>query len=288
MRSLFLLLPLMLVAADTGEYTSSLDSWRAAYERGLKAPDGWLSVAGLFWLQEGVNRIGSEERNEIRLPQRCGKSVGAIEFQKGHAAFHAHPGAAVLLNGKAVERAALKNDKGQSPDVLQVRDVSLTVIQRGKRFGVRMRDPQSRALREFRGLQWFPADEAYRIRARWLPYHPPKQIPVTNVLGDTENEPSPGCAQFTLNGKQYKLEPVLEDPGELFFMFKDATSAHETYGAGRFLKTDMPKDGFVELDFNRAYNPPCAYISFATCPLPPRQNHLNARVAAGQKKYGGH
>lgn len=276
------------MAANSGDYASSIDKWRAAYEQGLKAPSGWLSVAGLFWLHEGANRAGSGEGNEIRLPARCPKQLGVFEFHNGRATLHVNPGAGVTVNGKKVATAELKDDKDQAPDVVKTDDVSLTVIQRGKRFGIRLRDPQAETVRGFKGTQWFPANEAYHVRAAWHAYEKPKMIPITNILGDTEGEPSPGYAQFTLNGKEYKLEPVIEDPGELFFLFKDATSGHETYGAGRFLKAAMPKDGAVELDFNKAYNPPCAYISFATCPLPPRQNRIDTRVEAGQKKYGAH
>jgi uncharacterized protein (DUF1684 family) len=269
----------MLMAAGSGDYVKSIEGWRTAYEQGLKAPDGWLSVAGLFWLKEGANRVGSAEGNEIRLPSRCARELGVIEFHEGRATFHPKAGAPVT---------ELKDDHGQTPDVVQAGNVSLTVIRRGKRFGIRLRDPEAETVLGFQGGQWFPVNPAYRVRAVWHAYDAPKTIPITNVLGDTEGEPSPGYAQFKLNGKEYRLDPVVEDPGELFFLFRDATSAHETYGAGRFLKAAMPKDGTVELDFNKAYNPPCAYIAFATCPLPPRQNHMDARVEAGQKRYGSH
>ena len=269
----------MLMAVNPGEYAKSVEAWRAVYENGLKAPDGWLSVAGLFWLKEGANRVGSGEGNEIRLPARAPGELGVIEFHGAHARFRPK-------NGPVRD---LKDDaEGQTPDVIHAGDISLTVIKRGKRFGVRMRDLQAPTVRAFHGGDWFPVNEAYRVRAVWHTYASPKLVPITNILGDTEGEPSPGYAQFRLNGKEYKLEPVIEEPGELFFLFRDETSAHETYGAGRFLKAAMPKDGAVELDFNKAYNPPCAYTAFATCPLPPKQNHLQTRVEAGQKRYGAH
>jgi uncharacterized protein (DUF1684 family) len=278
----------MLMAANSGDYAKSIEGWRAAYEQGLKAPEGWLSVAGLFWLKEGANRVGSAEGNAIRLPARCARELGAFEFRDGRATFRPAAGAPVMVNGKTAGVAELKDDHGQAPDVVRTGDVSLTVIRRGKRFGIRMRDPRAETVRGFKGGQWYPVNAAYRVHAVWHAYDASKMVPITNILGDTEGEPSPGYATFKLNGKEYKLEPVVEDPGELFFLFRDATSAHETYGAGRFLKAAMPKDGAVELDFNKAYNPPCAYIAFATCPLPPRQNHLDTRVEAGQKRYESH
>lgn len=289
MKSALLLVPLLLMASNSSDYVDSVTKWRAAYERGLKAPDGWLAVAGLFWLHEGVNSIGSGEKNEIRLPPRCEKLTGVIKFHDGRAEFLPHAGSVATLNGKpAPQHAVLQNDKDHPPDEIKIGDVTLTVIQRARRFAVRLRDPQAATVRNFKGGQWFPVDASYHIRAAWHAYPQPKQIPILSILGDTEPEPSPGYAQFRLNGKEYKLEPVIEEPNVLFFIFKDQTSAHETYGAGRFLKAEMPKDGAVVLDFNRAYNPPCAYIDFATCPLPPRQNHMDTRIAAGQKRYGDH
>jgi len=165
--------------------------------------------------------------------------------------------------------------------------VSVTLIQRGTRFGLRLRDPEAETRRDFRGLDWFAINDRYRVRAEWHPYKPAKQIPIINVLGDTQNEPCPGYAEFVLGGESYRLEPAVED-GELFFMFRDGTSSDLTYGSGRFLKASMPSGGRVELDFNRAYNPPCAYTDFATCPLPPKQNRLAVRIQAGEKRYGTH
>jgi len=162
------------------------------------------------------------------------------------------------------------------------------VIKRMDRTGIRMRDPNAATRRNFTGCKWFPALEKWRIRAKWVAYPTPKKIRITNILGMTDEEPGPGYAEFSVNGRTVRLEPVIEDPGELSFMFKDATSGKTTYAQGRFLDTGLPKDGYVTLDFNQAYNPPCAFIAFATCPLPPRQNTLTVPIEAGEKKYGQH
>ncbi len=240
---------------------SGYSEWRANYEAQLKAPDGWLSVAGLQWLQEGENKVDLPNQKPIVLRLDHGKVT--------------------------YEKRQLKSDATDHPDVLKFGDISLTVIERGGKFGVRLRDPNAETRRDFSGCKWFPADLAWRIQAKWMAYPKPKTIAITNILGMTDQEPSPGYAEFTLQGKTLRLEPVLED-GELFFMFKDATSARTTYGAGRFLYAALPKDNEVELDFNKATNPPCAFTAFATCPLPPRQNILAVAVEAGEKNYGKH
>ncbi len=254
----FAFVALAVFAAGGG---SGYPEWRANYEASLKAPDGWLSVAGLSWLHEGANTIDVPNQKRIVLRLDSGK----VTSEKRH----------------------LKSDATDHPDVLKYGEVTLTIIERGGKTGVRLRDPNAETRREFTGCKWFPADPAWRISAKWVPYLKPKTIAITNILGMTDQEPSPGYAEFTLQGKKMTLEPVLED-GELFFMFKDATSARSTYGAGRFLYAALPKGSEVELDFNKAHNPPCAFTAFATCPLPPKQNILTAAIEAGEKNYGKH
>jgi uncharacterized protein (DUF1684 family) len=163
------------------------------------------------------------------------------------------------------------------------------LIARGSRVGVRIKDPDARARKEFKGIPAFPPSAHWRIVARWEPANPPTEIAVPNVLGEVDRSPSPGTAVLTVDGKEYRLTPVLEEGSpDLFFVFGDETNRTETYGAGRFLYAAPAKDGTVVLDFNRAYNPPCAFSAFATCPLPPKQNRLALRVEAGEKRLPGH
>jgi len=161
----------------------------------------------------------------------------------------------------------------------------LFVIQRGDRMGIRLRDPESQYRKGFKGIVSFPASAAYRVTARFVAE--PRKIPILNVLGQTEDSECPGYVVFRLAGKEYRLYPIIETPGdkELFYIFRDLTAGKETYGAGRFLYSDLPKDGKVVLDFNKAYNPPCAFTPYATCPLPPKQNHIAVRIEAGEKAY---
>lgn len=269
------LLPLL--PADPS-YVAATQQWRMDAEARLTADDGWLTVAGLFWLQEGPN--------EIDLPADARPSrIGVFEFAHGRVVFHAAPGAAVTHNGKPVQVLELRSDDGGAePDQLVAGRFTLFIIKRGPRYAVRLRDKNSRMRREFTRRTWFPVKQEYRVAADWVPYRPPKSLAVPNVLGQTEQQPCPGVAVFRLHGAEYRLEPVLED-GRLFFIFKDLTAGKATYPAGRFLYSEVGPDGKVVLDFNRAYNPPCAFTPYATCPLPPKQNRLAVAIEAGELTY---
>jgi uncharacterized protein (DUF1684 family) len=255
-------------------YQDEIQRWRTQREAGLKAEGGWLTVAGLFWLHAGANPYGTDPANPVVLPQGTAPArAGVFELNGGKVT--------AVANGS---RRELRPDSGDS---VALGSVQLFVIKRGDRYGIRMKDANSRVRKEFRGLHWFPADPAYRITARFVAE--PRKIPVLNVLGQTEQQDCPGYAEFTLAGKPVRLYPVIE-PGskQLFFIFRDLTSGKETYGAGRFLYSAMPRDGKVVLDFNRAYNPPCVFTPYATCPLPPKENRLAVRIPAGELKYGDH
>jgi len=208
-------------------------------------------------------------------------------MQSGAVSFEPAPGVKATISGKAPTKAALKPDTDDHPDVLQIGSLALTVIKRMDRTGIRMRDPDAATRKTFTHLNWYPASEKWRVKAKWVPYPTPKKIKITNILGMTDDEPVPGYAEFTMNGKTVRLEPVDED-GDLSVMFKDTTTGSTTYGNGRFLDVDKPKDSVMILDFNQAYNPPCAFTAYATCPLPPKQNTLPIAIEAGEKKYGAH
>jgi uncharacterized protein len=271
--------------ASDPSHRASIEEWRRGREARLKADDGWLTVAGLFWLKEGENSAGSAASNSFVLPREAApERIGSFVLNHGKTVFLAEPGAPVMSNGKPVSTLEMKPDTSGNPDVIAIGSLSMHVIERGKRYGIRLRDKNSRFRREFTRLNWFAVNESYRITARFVPYSPARKIAIPNVLGDTETETSPGYAVFTVDGVECRLEPVLEGD-QLWFIFRDLTSAKETYPPGRFLYADPAKDGKVVLDFNRAYNPPCAFTPFATCPLPPPQNRLKVRIPAGEKRY---
>jgi uncharacterized protein (DUF1684 family) len=288
------LLPMLVLslgaAADQGGYREEVERWRAKREERLKADGGWLTVTGLFWLEEGPNRVGSAAGSAVLLPPSAPPHAGVLELRQGKVTLRVEPGVSATLQGQALTTRELKGDGSGAPDVVSLGRLTLQVIERGRRVGIRLKDMDSATRREFKGLDWFPVDESYRVTARFVPYESPRPIAVPNVLGEVEEMPSPGYAEFTLQGRPLRLSPVLEDPEatELFFIFRDQTGGKETYPAGRFLYAPLPSAGTLVIDFNKAYNPPCAFTRFATCPLPPKDNRLDVRVAAGEKDYGHH
>jgi uncharacterized protein (DUF1684 family) len=256
------LLAYFLLAA--APWQADLDKWRAAREASLRSDTGWLTVAGLFWLNEGDNRL--------ELPPPSPPCL--VVFRGGRIS--------VTLDGRT------RDLRPDSTDAIVSGPLTLVAIKRGPRYGIRLRDRNAAARRDFKGLHYFPPGEQYRITAKWV--SAPRKLPVANVLGQTEPMECPGYALFRIEGREFRLYPVLEEPGakELFYIFRDQTAARETYGAGRFLYSDLPKDGTVLLDFNKAYNPPCAFTAFATCPLPPKENRLAIRIPSGELRYGDH
>lgn len=270
-------------------YHAQIEDWRAKREAALKTDQGWLTVAGLFWLHAGENPAGNNPDAVVSLP-RGAKSIGSFHFEAaGQTTFHPAAGAAIYRSGTPVKGpVTLKSDdNGATPDVLTYLDFQLLVIKRGARHAVRMRDKNSQMRREFTGLHWYPVREDMRFEAKFTTYPQPKTITIPNILNEEEQQKTIGYATFTFQGKDYTLEPVVEDD-QLFYIFKDSTAGKGTYPAGRFLYSGMPKDGHVILDFNKAYNPPCAFTPYATCPLPPKQNRLPLRIEAGELSYGHH
>jgi uncharacterized protein (DUF1684 family) len=268
------------------DYATEIQKHRDKRVAELTAPDGWLAVTGLFWLHEGMNTAGSDPDKAIRLPARAPKTLGAFELKHGTVTFTADAGVRLTAGGKPVNQFTFEPEK-EDKSAIAIAGLTMFVIKRGDRYAVRLLDPESEQRRRFNGLRYFPAQRAYHMRAAFTPYGKPKQVAVPNVLGRTESMESPGYVTFTFNGKAYRLEPVYETEkrADLFFIFKDLTSGKETYGAGRFLHAPLPKNGIVDLDFNKAYNPPCAFTAFATCPLPPKQNQLPIAIRAGELNY---
>jgi hypothetical protein len=274
-------------------YRAEVQKWREERETRLKADGGWLTLAGLFWLKEGANRFGTDPAGDIVLPEGSAPAkTGVFELTGEQVTVALQPGVSGRIGGKAVSGATpMRADTSGSPDVLEMGTLTMNVIKRGDRYGIRLKDKNSPVRKGFTGLRWFDIQEEYRVEARWVSYPQPKPVKVPNVLGQTESMPSPGYAEFTLGGKPVRVDGVLEDPNaeQLFFILRDQTSGKETYGAGRFLYADLPKAGKVVLDFNKAYSPPCAFTPYATCPLPPPQNWMPVRVEAGEMAYGkGH
>jgi len=266
---------------DLTAHQNDVQAWKTRRAERLGTEDGWLSLIGLHWLAEGENTVTLNKAGAP--PVRVARAGGKITL---------HPDPSMSVGGQAVTADVdLKNDMEEGgPTVVQLGSVRFNAIKRGERYGLRVKDAESETRTHFKGLEYYPIDPSRRVEARFEMYHPPKKIPITDVTGVTSDSISPGSLKFELDGKEYSLDPILEE-GEtnLFIIFRDATSADTTYPAGRYLYAAPPKDGKVIVDFNKAYNPPCAFTDFATCPLPPLQNRLPIRIEAGEKKYaGGH
>jgi uncharacterized protein (DUF1684 family) len=282
-----IVLAIVIVATGQTSFQKETSQWRQHREADLKAEDGWLTVSGLFWLKEGVTSIGTyAKRVDIALPENSAAAkVGTLELANGIVTLKVSDGVAVTVNEQAVQEYVMRFDSEQPPDQFKVGSLKLGVIRRGNRYGLRVRNKNSPARLNFKGLHWFPAQEKYRLVATFTPFAEPKEIIIMNVLGDELKLKTPGLLSFELNGQQFELRPLIEDEKKLFIIFRDLTAGDTTYPAGRFLYADLPKDGKVTLDFNRAENPPCAFTDFATCPLPPRQNYMKTRIEAGELNY---
>ena len=271
-------------------YLAEIESWRAERFEGLRRPDGWLSLAGLFWLEEGESTVGSDPAADLLFPPPAEARLGVLRRSGRQVRFEAAEGAAVSLEGEPVSGLDLVSDAGGGPTVLEHGSLRFYVIERGERVGVRLKDLESELLREFEGIDHYPVDPAWRLEARFEPFPEPKMVPIPNITGDVNDQPSYGRVVFTAAGAEHSLEPLGEPTEALFLVFGDETNGAETYGGGRFLYAGPPDaEGRLVVDFNKAYNPPCVFTPYATCPLPPPGNRLSLAVTAGEKSFGaGH
>jgi uncharacterized protein (DUF1684 family) len=280
-------------SAPEANWRKDLVSWRELQAKKLQAPDGWLSLAGLKWLNDGDNAFGSASDNTIRIEADVAPHLGVLRLSHDAVSLAPPPGGfpeGLLLDGHTPRPGVLAT--AETPNLLTDGTFSMFVIHRGDRYALRIKDSHASALLHFHGLKWYAPNENYRIAARWIPYAPAKIVKIPTILGTTIEMPVPGVAEFTIDGRTMRLEPVLESPKdtELFFILRDTTSRTTTYGAARFLYTTFPdqglnKPGKLWLDFNRLENPPCAYTAYATCPLPPQQNRLAGALPVGEQRY---
>ena len=288
-RSIFvvMLLGALISAQAETDYVKAIEKWRSDEEADLKKETSWLTVAGLFWLKEGINTVGAGPEFDVRLTDnfKQGK-FGEIDFRNGVAALRVESGVDAQSDGKSISAAIqlISDEKGKP---MQIRTGSQTfyLIKREDRFGIRLKDSESKARLAFKGLHWFPIDESYKVAARLEAFPEPREVMIPNVLGGSFKMKSLGILKFAFKGKEYSLQPVDEGDGKLFIIFRDGSNLTETYLAGRFLYADKPVNSEVVLDFNKAQNPPCAFTPFATCPLPPPQNSLDVEIKAGEKRY---
>ncbi|HXH05928.1 MAG TPA: DUF1684 domain-containing protein [Vicinamibacterales bacterium] len=268
-------------------YRASIEEWRRQREAALRADDGWLTLTGLFFLEEGINRVGTDPGADVVLPPGSAPAnAGVIEYRDGRTIVRLAPGVEATIDGKPVREAELRPDTTPGYEVLSIGRLKLWVHASGTRRAIRVRDPESPLRRNFTGCRWFPIDERYRVTGRFRPFPSPRTVEVVNILGDVEQYTSPGVVELTLEGTPVRLQALSAARGRLWIVFSDRTSGRETFRAARFVYTDPPAaDGTVVVDFNKAYNPPCAFNPHTTCPLPPRSNRLPVRIEAGELDY---
>jgi uncharacterized protein (DUF1684 family) len=277
-------------ATTDDEYREEVDEWYQSRIERLKSPDGYLTLAGLFPLADGENRFGSAEDNDLVFPHVVSAHAGVLISTDEGVRIDVAEGVTITAADEVVRSMTLKTDADKEPTVLSLQRFRFYVIERAGQRYVRLKDRQSELRRDFEGIERFPVDGAWRIEGRFKPYDPPKPLRIPNILGYETEQSCPGAVVFDVGGEKFYLEPTPAGEGRLFIVFGDETSGLETYGGGRFLVAEAPsEDGTVVLDFNKAYNPPCAFTPYATCPLPHQANRLPVRIEAGEKNWGkGH
>jgi hypothetical protein len=270
-----------------GFIADDYEQWHQKRVESLKAEDGWLNLAGLYWLSEGENTFGSDAANALVFPEKAPKKLGVLTLKDGKVAFKKQQDVDVqFLNQENAPDFVFQEGKAIT---LQYGSFCWFIIKRGPKYGVRLRDLESSNVSHFKGVERFSVSEAWKLQGTFEQPQTPRTIAITDVIGLVSQQPLVGYVAFTLNGKTHRLAATDGGGGKLFIVFKDTTAGHETYGAGRFLYLDKPNsDNSVTIDFNKAINPPCAFTEYATCPLPPNENRLPIAITAGEKNYGSH
>jgi len=272
---------------DGAAHLKEINEWHKARIDRLQSEEGWLTLAGLMLLEDGENRFGSASGNDLVFPENAPRRAGVIILKDGTVSIEVAEGVNITSEGEPVSSMTLLTDAAEKPTVLDMGSFRFYVIERSGRHYIRLKDRESKILKEFAGIERFPVDTKWRIEGRFELYSPPKTITVPNALGFETEEECYGAIVFELNGKVHRLEPMGKPTGMLFIVYGDETNGVETYGGGRFLSAGPPEsDGTIIIDFNKSYNPPCAFTPYATCPLPHTENVLEARIEAGEKKYG--
>ena len=273
---------------DVQKYTAEIDAWHARRVEHLRRDDGWLTLVGLFPLHEGDSSIGSSASCDLRLPEENLGTLGVIHAKGDHFRFTPSEKSELQCDEKPLTtEIELRSDDTGSPTIVRRGSLSFYLIKRGEEYFIRAKDNDSEVRRSFRGIDRFPVDPAWRIRAKWESYEPPRVLKTPNVLGQIGEEPLYGAIVFSWQGKTVRLHASGKPSDSLFLVFGDATNEVSTYGGGRFLSIDSPaKDGTIIVDFNKAYDPPCVFTPYATCPLPPEGNTLPFAVTAGEKMWG--
>jgi uncharacterized protein (DUF1684 family) len=273
---------------DKGDpaYIQSIKEWHNQRIENLKKQNGWLNLVGLYWLKPGKNTFGSDNSNDIIFPKdKAPAFIGSFYLTDDSISIIINTGVNVTNNGKPVKEMSLKDDMTDQPTVLAYSSLRWFIIKRSNKIGIRLRDLNAPLVKEFQDIDTYPIDEDYKVEAKLVPYNPPRIITIASIIGTKEQDTVKAALQFKLKGQTLTVDPVIEGD-EYFIIFADKTSGVETYGAGRFLYAPVADStGKTVLDFNKAYNPPCSFTDYATCPLPPKENYLPIEITAGEKTY---
>ena len=265
---------------------AQIATWRAKHEDSYTR--NWATIEGLHFLKAGNQSAGSAPDNDVVLIASLPEHLGTFTVASEEVTFHPAPGAPITINGETAAPAmVLRDDGAEEADLVEANGASVVVHRSGTRLSLRVRDPNGERARSFKGFDWFPINGDYRVLGRFIPDAKPRTMRVVNTFGDVDDYPTAGVVELTLNGETVRLRPFTTEPGRFYFVFNDASSGNETYEAARFLYSDLGQDGTTILDFNEAYNPPCSFNPFTTCPIPLPENRLPIKVLAGEKKYRG-
>lgn len=276
------------ITLDTVAYKIEIDKWHAQRTANLKAPNGWLNLIGLHWLNEGMNTFGSGANNDIIFPEgKFPERGGYFTLKQNTVTLTVAENVNIMYEGKPVKSLMVYHPDSTRQPVVEFDSLRWSIIKRDNRFGIRLRDLNHTDLMTFKEIERYPLNAQWRVGARLEKADTAKTIDITNVLGQTTAQKSAGTLVMQVLGKEVRLDALDQGGDELFIIFSDATTGSETYGAGRFIYVPLPdENGNTIIDFNKAYNPPCAFTPYATCPLPPKQNKLDISVTAGEKNYG--
>ena len=271
------------------EYINSINKWRQELNTNLRRENGWLALAGLFWLRKGENIIGSAPESDIRLPSRAPRRLGTFDFDGNNVTLNVEVDLPIEVNGVATQTALLDADQEDVPSFITFNDMRMVVVRRSKGVGIRVWDNTREQRRTFPPREWYPVREEYRIPATYTRYTQMKIVKMPDILGAVQDEPIHGYVTFQFKGKKHELIVTEEPDHRLFIQFMDLTNGNPTYPSGRYHYTDAYKEGQpFFIDFNKAYNLPCAFTEYATCTFPPPENHLKVAIEAGELYPGYH
>jgi uncharacterized protein (DUF1684 family) len=271
------------IITDEAAYAESISQWQHQRVERLKSKTGWLNLTGLFWLEEGENSFGSDPSNKVVFPEKAAPFCGTLTLAEGKVQIQVAEGVKIAIGDSLITRAALINDHEENATHLQQGDLAWYIIKRGERYGIRMRDYKHPRIKELDHIPTYPIQTEYVVEATLKPFDEPRTMTVATPLeGFTESYQCPGELHFKIKNQDLVLYPFSSGKG-YFFVLADETTGLDTYGAGRFMYSMPDSTGRIILDFNKAYNPPCAFSPYATCPMPPRENFLPIAIEAGEK-----